>query len=188
MYILYTFVWDLLRLVKKKKVWLLDYIPKSYFKTLLYKTFITCVICLTMKKLFFWCFPRGRLYKDFKPMKVSWAYPGSVGCYSRSFTGTWITGILKAGLDTQWWISWMPNHQAESKSYAWRGLHLFLVRSQTIGHQANVSLSPRVNKLESPKKTCPYFSEKATTQSSQKKQLSPYLKHCHCREELLYSE
>lgn len=58
-----------------------------------------------------------------------------------------------------------------------------------VGHQENVSLSPGVNKHESPRKTCPYFSEKAITEISQEKQLSPcYLKHCQCRKELLYSE
>lgn len=110
-----------------------------------------------------------------------------MGCYSKVIHWD-LNHRHFVGLDIQWWISWMPNHQAESKFYAWRGLHLFLVRSQTVGHQANVSSSPRVNKLESPKNTCPYFSE-TITQTSQEKQLSPcYLKHCHCRERFYFTQ
>ena len=46
------------------------------------KMFIAFVICLTMKKLFLWCFFRVRLCEDYKPMNVSLVYPESVGFYS----------------------------------------------------------------------------------------------------------
>lgn len=75
---------------------------------------------------FFWV----RLCEDYEPMWVPLVYRGGVDCWGGSSTGTWIISILTAGPDTPWWISWIPNLQAEGKSFTLREPHFFLVRSQ----------------------------------------------------------
>lgn len=94
---------------------------------------MACIVCLTMEttvlKLCLWRFFWDYV-KIINPWKCLWFTPGTVGCYSGSWAGLWVTGIVKAGPDSPWWISWTPNHQAEGKSFTSREPHLFLVRSQ----------------------------------------------------------